>query len=179
MTAASPSADPAGRPHEGGEASEPSEPDISIEVPAGDWNWCAEHLDLVRSAIAAALERCSYRRDIAEPPLTVALSDDACVRALNRQFRGHDKPTNVLSFPSSPAPAIAGSYLGDIILAEETVLTEAADQGKPPLHHLLHLCVHGTLHLLGHDHEADEAAERMERMEIEILADLGIADPYA
>jgi probable rRNA maturation factor len=106
--------------------------------------------------------------------LTVALADDRRVRALNARDRKKDKPTNVLSYPSGER-----GYLGDIVLARQTVWREAKSQGKTPADHVVHLVVHGTLHLLGYDHETGDAdAERMEALERRILAKLGIADPY-
>jgi probable rRNA maturation factor len=106
--------------------------------------------------------------------LTVALADDRRVRALNARDRKKDKPTNVLSYPSGER-----GYLGDIVLARQTVWREAKSQGKTPADHVAHLVVHGTLHLLGYDHETGDAdAERMEALERRILAKLGIADPY-
>ena len=104
------------------------------------------------------------------------------MRRLNRTFRGKDVPTNVLSFPSQKLPGAAsddGAYLGDVVLAAETVRQEAIELGIEPRHHLQHLVVHGLLHLLGYDHQADAAAEEMERLEAEILATIGVADPYA
>jgi probable rRNA maturation factor len=107
--------------------------------------------------------------------LTVALSDDRRVQALNRRHRKKDKPTNVLSYPSGEK-----AFLGDIVLSRQTVWREAREQDKTPADHVAHLVVHGTLHLLGHDHETGEAdAERMEALERRILKKLGIADPYA
>ena len=106
--------------------------------------------------------------------LTVALADDKRVRALNARDRKKDKPTNVLSYPSGER-----DFLGDVVLARQTVWREAKSQGKTAADHLSHLVVHGTLHLLGYDHETSEAdAERMEALERRILAKLGIADPY-
>lgn len=106
--------------------------------------------------------------------LTVALADDRRVRALNARDRKKDKPTNVLSYPSGER-----GYLGDVVLARQTVWREAKSQGKTPADHVAHLVVHGTLHLLGYDHETGDAdAERMEALERRILAKLGIADPY-
>ena len=122
---------------------------------------------LVRRAARAALGR---RR----PSLAVALADDRRVRALNARDRAKDKPTNVLSYPSGEK-----AFLGDIVLARQTVWREAKEQGKRPADHVAHLVVHGTLHLLGHDHETSDAdAERMEALERRILARLGIDDPY-
>ncbi len=107
--------------------------------------------------------------------LTVALSDDKRVQALNRRDRKKDKPTNVLSYPSGEK-----AFLGDIVLARQTVWREAREQKKTPADHVAHLVVHGTLHLLGYDHETSDAeAERMEALERRILKKLGIADPYA
>jgi probable rRNA maturation factor len=106
--------------------------------------------------------------------LTVALSDDRRVQALNKRDRRKDKPTNVLSYPSGEKP-----FLGDVVLARQTIWREVKAQKKTPADHVAHLVVHGTLHLLGHDHETSEAdAERMEALERRILAKLGIADPY-
>ncbi len=122
---------------------------------------------LVRKAARAAI---GARRK----SLTVALADDKRVRALNARDRKKDKPTNVLSYPSGEK-----SFLGDVVLARQTVWREAKEQKKSPADHLVHLVVHGTLHLLGHDHETGDAdANRMEALERRILRRLGIADPY-
>lgn len=112
----------------------------------------------------------------ASSTVSIALSSDAAVAALNSQYRGKAKATNVLSFPAGRgAPEY---FLGDIILAEETVAQEAVQQGTPLSHHVQHLVVHGLLHLLGYDHEEPSDAERMEALEISILAKLDIANPY-
>jgi probable rRNA maturation factor len=106
--------------------------------------------------------------------LTIALADDRRVRALNARDRKKDKPTNVLSYPSGER-----AFLGDVVLARQTVWREARQQRKTPSAHVSHLVVHGTLHLRGYDHETGEAdAERMEALERRILKRLGIADPY-
>jgi probable rRNA maturation factor len=111
--------------------------------------------------------------------VSVMLSDDARVREVNRAWRKMDKPTNVLSFPAAEADKISSSpFLGDVILAFETVEREAADEDKPFADHVAHLMVHGFLHLIGYDHETDQEAERMEALETRALAELGIADPY-
>lgn len=114
--------------------------------------------------------------------LTIVLADDGTVRRLNRQYRGIDKPTNVLSFGSTdggrkPAPGLP-TILGDVVLARETMAAEAAVQGKSIADHAVHLVVHGVLHLLGHDHQAAREADLMEAIEIQVLARLGVADPY-
>lgn len=117
--------------------------------------------------------------------VSVVLADDATVQALNRDYRGRDTSTNVLSFANLDDAGAPGTpdgepvLLGDIVLARETVLAEARAQAKTPGDHLSHLCVHGLLHLLGYDHLADAEAETMEALERRVLARLGIADPYA
>ena len=127
---------------------------------------------LVRRAVRTAL---GQRR----PQVAVALADDRRVRALNARDRAKDKPTNVLSYPSGERLPGGRTFLGDIVLARQTVWREAKAQGKRPADHVAHLVVHGTLHLLGHDHETSDAdAERMEALERRLLARLGIADPY-
>ncbi|MGE0232715.1 MAG: rRNA maturation RNase YbeY [Flavobacteriaceae bacterium] len=108
---------------------------------------------------------------------SLMLSDDDHVRALNERFRQKDRPTNVLSFP--PGPGSPENYLGDVILALQTVRREADEEHKRFDHHVAHLIVHGLLHLAGYDHENDEEAEEMEALERDVLARLGIADPYA
>jgi probable rRNA maturation factor len=113
--------------------------------------------------------------------VSLVFTDDAHIRQLNRAFRGKDKATNVLSFPAAPTTGRNrfGPILGDIVLAEQTIDREAADQGLSLDHHLIHLIIHGFLHLIGHDHETDGEATVMERLETAILGRLGIADPYA
>ena len=108
--------------------------------------------------------------------LTILLADDAALRRLNREFRGKDKPTNVLSFPAAPNPE---GHLGDIAIAYGVTAREAAEGGKSFADHATHLAVHGVLHLLGYDHETEAEAAIMEPLETAILAELGIADPYA
>jgi probable rRNA maturation factor len=105
--------------------------------------------------------------------VSLVFCGDELIHQLNRDYRGKDKPTNVLSFESGGRP-----FLGDVVLALETVLAEAKAQGKQPADHLAHLVVHGVLHLLGHDHETRAEAARMERVEIAILSRLGVPDPY-
>jgi probable rRNA maturation factor len=163
---------------------------VETDVAAGAWpeavDWAALANRAARAALAvtphAGLERAVYAVEV-----SVRLSDDAEVRSLNRDYRGKDRPTNVLSFPQVQADlieALANSddgeaLLGDIILAYETVAREAAEKGVPPADHATHLIVHGLLHLLGYDHELGDAdAEAMEAMERDALGRMGLADPY-
>jgi len=135
----------------------------------------------IQRAIAAAAEMVDGGAGEAE--LAVMLTDDSGIRTLNSNWRGIDKPTNVLSFPALPptgpvGPDDAPRMLGDIAIAYQTTRSEADDEQKPFDHHLSHLAVHGFLHLIGYDHENDAEAEAMEALETEILAQLGIPDPY-
>jgi probable rRNA maturation factor len=142
---------------------------IEIEVEAEAWTGALPDADaVVERAAQAAL-------GTVEGDIVVLLTDDAAVRELNGRFRDKDKPTNVLSFP---APENAFPHLGDIVLAYGVCATEAEAQGKTLADHLSHLVVHGVLHLLGRDHEDDAEAEEMEAEESEILAQIGVADPY-
>ena len=115
----------------------------------------------------------------ARPPceLAVLLTDDPRIRVVNADWRGVDTPTNVLSFPAPPAGG-ERPFIGDIVLAYETIAAEARAEGKPFAYHFAHLCVHGFLHLLGYDHERKKDAEVMEAAEREILRRLRIPDPY-
>ncbi len=152
---------------------------IDISIEAGDWADEAIVRPLITSAIEAALDHSGFAD--AQTEVSVVLTDDASMQEINRQWRGFDKPTNVLSFPAQPLAVgdRPGPMLGDIVLARETVLREATLDGKTVDAHVSHLMVHGLLHLLGHDHEDDDEAEAMERTERDVLARLGIADPYS
>ena len=142
---------------------------IEIEVEAEAWTGALPDVEaIVERAAQAAL-------GTVEGDIVVLLTDDAAVRELNGRFRDKDRPTNVLSFP---APENAFPHLGDIVLAFGVCATEAEAQGKTLADHLSHLVVHGVLHLLGRDHEDDTEAEEMEAEEREILAQIGVADPY-
>ncbi|WP_337268015.1 rRNA maturation RNase YbeY [Oryzifoliimicrobium ureilyticus] len=114
------------------------------------------------------------------PELSLVFTNDVSIRAINTEWRGQDKPTNVLSFPAFPiAPGEKpGPMLGDIVIARETVEREAAELDKSFDDHLTHLMVHGFLHLFGYDHMNNAEAEIMERLETRILAELGLSDPY-
>ena len=152
--------------------------DIAVE--AGGWPPKRTLRRLVEKAVGATLLEADVAQGQASE-VSVVFSDDAHVRMLNRNWRGKDKPTNVLSFPAFPAgpPGAMPPMLGDIVLAAETVAREAELEGKPLDHHITHLVVHGVLHLLGHDHEQETQAERMEALERAALARLAIPDPYA
>lgn len=143
---------------------------IEIEVEADDWTVAlADVQAVVERAAGAALG--TVAGDV-----VVLLTDDAAVRDLNGRFRDKDRPTNVLSFP---APESAAPHLGDIVLAYGVCAAEAETQGKTLADHLSHLVVHGVLHLLGRDHVNDAEAEEMEAEERDVLARIGVGDPYA
>ena len=148
-----------------------------IEVEIEDEAWVQALTDTeevtVRPAEAAIRFAASSRTG---DSVAVLLTDDEAVRDLNRQFRGKDRATNVLSFPAADS---AAPHLGDIALAYGVCAAEAQRQAKPLADHLAHLVVHGVLHLLGYDHETESDASVMEEMEREILRGFGIADPYA
>lgn len=131
--------------------------------------------DLLRAASAAL-------QDLAPVQLCLRIVDEAEGRALNRQWRGHDRATNVLSFVAEAPPGLPDdqvpALLGDLVLCAPVIAREAAEQGKPPAAHWAHMIVHGILHLRGFDHIQAEAAARMEALEAAILATLDIADPY-
>lgn len=144
--------------------------DLEVDILAGSPMWRGHEEGLAHALAAAA------RHEEKKGVVSLLLGDDSAVSALNKQWRGKEGPTNVLSFP---APRIDPEFLGDIALAAETIAAEAEFQGKRFEHHAAHLAVHGFLHLLGYDHEKPDEAEAMELRERAILASLGIDDPYA
>jgi len=152
--------------------------DIEVTELSDLWRGLPELEALARRAIEASCGVAGAKlKESAE--VGVQLADDARVRALNRQWRHVDAPTNVLSFPAFSTSGLAiAPMLGDIVLAYETIAREADAEGKTLADHATHLIVHGFLHLLGMDHLDDAQAEVMESMETRILASLGVGDPY-
>lgn len=148
------------------------EPIIDISIECADWETEIPDIDThIRQTADAVLKTMEINDQATE--LSVVLSSDSFIQVLNKQWRGKDKPTNVLSFPQDEP-----ELMGDVILAFQTVKREADEQNKRFEDHTKHLIVHGILHLLGHDHEKDEEAEEMEALEIEILNALGVKNPY-
>jgi probable rRNA maturation factor len=162
-----------------------AETDMTLPWPAGtDWPVLAQR------AVAAALNQTPHAALADAAPLVevaIRMTDDAEVQALNRDYRGKDKPTNVLSFPQYYPGDFAvltntddgEILLGDIVLALETCMREADDKGIAVADHAAHLIVHGMLHLLGYDHLDDASGDAMEALETKALASMGLADPYA
>jgi probable rRNA maturation factor len=148
---------------------------IDVLVASGRWKYDEKIRSLVRRAVGRAAATLST----SGTELAIVLTDDSAIRLLNRDWRGIDAATNVLSFPAKKAHGKRlGRPLGDIVLAYETIAREARNEGKPFAHHVAHLAVHGFLHLVGFDHEHDEDAAAMERAEGDILRQLAIPDPY-
>lgn len=155
-------------------------PQIDILIDAGEWGSDQELRDLCRKAVMATVRTAPLKmRQNSE--LSVLLTDDTSIRKLNRDWRGNDKSTNVLSFPAAETvpESAAGPLLGDIALAYETIAREARLEEKRFDHHLSHLVIHGFLHLFGYDHDLDHKALVMEELERLALAELGIQNPYA
>lgn len=154
-----------------------SGPTLVVDIRIESDGWPDSVQALAERAVGLALARA----DVAiEGPIEVSvlLTSDKEQQAINRQWRGIDKPTNVLSFPQVEPFAPLSGLIGDLSLAQETLTREAADLGRPFFDHFTHLLVHGTLHLCGYDHQNEDDALVMEGLETEILAELGIADPY-
>lgn len=158
------------------------EPDLTVAVEDDRWKALFPEAEaalapFVRAALAAGTAPAG------PVELGVVLTDDATVHRLNRDYRGQDKPTNVLSFALSEGEATpepgGPAMLGDVVLAYDTVAREAEERGERAQDHACHLVVHGVLHLLGYDHATDAEAETMERLEAAVLARFGLADPYA
>tara|TARA_R110002051_G_scaffold98972_2_gene169321 strand:+ start:1816 stop:2304 length:489 start_codon:yes stop_codon:yes gene_type:complete len=152
-------------------------PELSVEInlEAGDWPQTFQ--PLAETVLGAALENSGFATD-GPCEISVLLTDNRSQQALNREWRGKDKPTNVLSFPALEDDDPIEGLLGDISLAYETLVAEADDLEKPFEHHFAHLLVHGMLHVLGYDHETEDEALAMEARETDIMGLLGYPDPY-
>ncbi|WP_417793519.1 rRNA maturation RNase YbeY [Terasakiella pusilla] len=156
--------------------------DLDIAVECDQWGDCES---LIRDRVMLALKECKTDTKGRPCELSIVLTDDDHIQELNREYREKDKPTNVLSFPALESPA-AGEltlepgplHLGDIVLAHGVVACEAEEQGISFEDHLSHLILHGVLHLIGFDHIDEDEAEEMEALEIALLDQLGIANPY-
>ncbi|MBO3758814.1 rRNA maturation RNase YbeY [Ciceribacter sp. L1K22] len=162
-----------------------TELDLQIAVEDDGWPEEASLRALGERVLATALRYLveSERQPLPKQPpeLSLVFTDDASIREINSEWRGQDKPTNVLSFPAFPLQPgkMPGPMLGDIVMARETLEREAEELEKTFDEHLSHLLVHGFLHLFGYDHMNDEEASVMEGLETRILAQLGLSDPYA
>lgn len=147
---------------------------VSADIVIESGLWAAEPgaQATVDAAISAASVHSTRGGEV-----SILLADDSAVREINRQWRGLDKPTNVLSFPAADTPATKG-HLGDIVIAYETLQRECEIEEKAFLHHLAHLTVHGFLHLIGYDHETDAQADEMEALESRIMTAMNLPDPW-
>jgi probable rRNA maturation factor len=145
-------------------------PSVEIDISRQSESWPEDIEDSVQYAVLTALSMAGFSGDA---EVSIVLADDPFVQELNKTYRGKDKPTNVLSFPQDE-----DAHLGDIVMAYETIAREAEEQNKDFDDHVTHMIVHGTLHLLGFDHEEDDEAEEMESLEIKVLAALGLQNPY-
>ena len=144
---------------------------IEVQIEAEAWRSALPDAEATAcKAAQAALSAAAHEGDVA-----ILLTSDEVLADLNARFRGKSGATNVLSFPAPPA---AEPHLGDIAIAWGVCAREAAEQGKRPEHHLMHLVAHGVLHLVGYDHETESEAEDMEALERRVLAGLGAPDPY-
>jgi probable rRNA maturation factor len=150
-----------------------SPPHIDIQVQSPLWNAQPLAEQTIREAISAAAGALSTEGG----EVSILLTDDSEIARLNRDWRGIDKPTNVLSFPASRVGQ-GDKLLGEIVIAYETLERESTDESRDFLHHLAHLAVHGFLHLIGFDHETDAQAEEMEGLESRIMMRLNMPDPY-
>ncbi|MSO66428.1 MAG: rRNA maturation RNase YbeY [Pseudolabrys sp.] len=152
-----------------------SAPTIDIQIASPLWDAQPKASQTVRDAIAAAAAALAS----ADGEVSIVLTDDAGIKKLNRDWRGIDKATNVLSFPAAELkPGGGAKMLGDIVVAYETLERECADEDRVFLHHLAHLTVHGFLHLIGYDHQTDSDADEMEGLESKIMSAMKMPDPY-
>ncbi len=155
------------------------DPQIDLCIESDLWSALPDAEQWVETAIKATLEHVDIHL-FPQVEVAVQLVDDAQIQELNAEWRGKNKPTNVLSFQSvTPERLATAPLLGDLVIAFETMSREAVEEQKKPENHFAHLVVHGTLHLLGFDHENETDAEIMENLERAILAKLDIPDPYS
>jgi len=160
---------------------------VVLTVATAEWREAIDHLeDRCVRIVVATLKRSATASWLIKGEVSILLSNDSEIRELNSRYRGRHQPTNVLSFPNFdlgqgrtlPSPPTGPVLLGDIAMSFQRLSEEAVERKKPILDHFAHLLVHGTLHLLGYDHEKDEQAEVMEGIEEKVLLDLGMAAPY-
>jgi len=153
-------------------------PEVAVRIEDARWRRVPRVAARARRAVRAALAACPPRHRASET--SVVLISDAAIARLNAAWRNKRGPTDVLSFPADDRPRRGGApaLLGDVAVAYGVAARDARAAGKPLGDHLAHLVVHGTLHLMGYDHDSDDAAERMEALERRILGTLGLPDPY-
>ena len=150
-------------------------PQIDIQTHSPLWEAQPMAAQIVHDAVATA----AFEISMISGEVSIVLTDDSAIAKLNRDWRGVDKPTNVLSFPASGQKAGAGArLLGDIVIAYQTLERECENENRLFLHHLAHLAIHGFLHLSGYDHETDTQADEMEALETRIMSRLNMPDPY-
>jgi len=167
---------------------------VALTVTAEAWRDAVGGLDpaaaleaFAERTVSAVMDTATAASWLKAGEVSLLLTDDQEIRALNKAYRSHDRATNVLSFPGldlreghvDMAPPPGSAMLGDIVMSHECLIKEAAELEKAPIDHFAHLLVHGVLHLLGYDHDSDERAEVMEGLEAKILKTLGHAAPYA
>ncbi len=146
--------------------------ELDLQLAVEDENGLPSFEDVQRW-LSATVEKFQPQAEV-----TVRIVDEEESHQLNHEYRGKDKPTNVLSFPFEAPPGIEIDLLGDLIICRQVVEREAKEQGKPLMAHWAHMVVHGSLHLLGYDHIEDDEAEEMESLETEIMQSMGFEDPY-
>ena len=158
---------------------------VQLRIDVGQWKDSLPDIrHLVRKAASQAWKKGNkgdFELPVKQAEVSILLTDDATVHSLNKEYRGVDRPTNVLSFAAlddEDEPIVEPLLLGDIVVAFETMKREAEEQGCSLADHVFHLVVHGMLHLIGYDHIAEDEAAEMEALEIEILAENGIGNPY-
>lgn len=158
-------------------------PNIEISVQDPEWEKMGDIHDIIKLVAKTALNSAILPKEVIDRDMeiSIVLANDDLVQVLNREYRQKDKPTNVLTFATldeEEIPTAGILNLGDVILSYQTIEREAQEQGKFPMDHIKHLTVHGVLHLLGYDHQEDDEANDMETLEIRILEQLGVQNPY-